>query len=465
MKRILLALAAVTLVPACGGGGGGGGGGGAPGSGDLQPGFGDGGSGIIQVNPDPGAYDAFNDGAIDVAGGFMYVVGCAGNGASTNFMWRIEKRLLSDGSYVPGFGAGGIVTVDPDSGTNTLEEAFSIAIDVANNVMYVLGSENNAATGVDWRVEKRFLDTGLPDLTFGTGGTGFETIIPSAGDDLPSALAIDATHMYLVGYDEQFGSVDTQWRIERRSLATGAVDGGFGSSGVRLSNPSSGTDEPEDIAIDGTWMYVVGTSTTGGPDVQWHIEKRDLTTGVGDAGFGSSGVMSINHTAGMAADDTLRSIALDVAGGFMYLAGDDNVNTGYDQRWRVEKRFLTDGSLVAGFNGGVVTIDPGPGFDIGLGVFLDGSALYVGGLHHLDPPIPNQDIQIEIRKLDAATGLPITTFGSAGTAAENPTALVDGMVVFGADATHVYLGGIENVDLINSPPAADQGCRLEKRLK
>ncbi len=146
----------------------------------------------------------------------------------------------------------------------------------------------------------------------------------------------------------------------------------------------------------------------------------------------------------------------------MYLAGDDSTNGGYDRQWHIEKRLLSDGSLT-GF--GVLTVDPGTGFDIALGVFLDGPALYVSGMHHVNPPLPNQDLQIMIMKIDATTAGTITTFGGTGAVTENPTPLVDGLAVLGADATHTYLAGVENVDLINSPPTSDVGWRIEKRVK
>ena len=36
-----------------------------------------------------------------------------------NEQWRIEKRNLSDGALVVGFGTGGVVTNDPSTGSGT----------------------------------------------------------------------------------------------------------------------------------------------------------------------------------------------------------------------------------------------------------------------------------------------------------------------------------------------------------
>ncbi len=460
---------AACMVPGCGGGGGGGGGStGSPGTpipGDLQAGFGDGGSGAIEVNPDPGAYDVLKDVAVDPANGVLYAVGGVGNGAGTNYLWRIEKRLLSDGSLVAAFGTGGVVTVDPAPGALADEAAVAIAIDPANNVMYVLGSEYNGPSSMDWRVEKRTLDTGAPVLTFGTGGTGYETIIPSIDIDMPADIAIDGTSMILVGYDLSPSATDSQWRIEKRSLSAGALDGGFGTSGVQLSNPGSGVDEPAQVVLDGAGnrMYVIGTATGAGGDLEWRMEKRLLSTAAVDASFDGDGVLVVDPSAG---DDELRGIALDVAGGVFYLAGDDDAAGGYNHRWRLEKRATSDGSLVGAFGAaGVLTIEMGTGYDFALGVYLDGPVIYVSGLHHLNPPLPSQDLQIMIHRLDAATGAADSSWGLGGVITENPTALVDGIAVFGTDATHLYMGGIENVDLINDPPTSNIGWRIEKRTK
>ncbi|HLF40102.1 MAG TPA: hypothetical protein VI854_01380, partial [Acidimicrobiia bacterium] len=136
--------------------------------GALEPRFGT--DGIIRVDPDPGAFEAFNDGAIDLAGGFMYLVGGVGDGAGTNLRWRIEKRLLSDGSLVPGFGNGGVAPLPIDPTVSVIGEATAIAIDVAGDRMYVVGTEVSGGGDLNWRFEKRLLTDGTLDTSFGSGG-------------------------------------------------------------------------------------------------------------------------------------------------------------------------------------------------------------------------------------------------------------------------------------------------------
>lgn len=74
----------------------------------------------------------------------MYVVG---SNDSNN--WRIEKRLLSDGSLDTDFNSGGII-----GGAATSEHSFSISID--STYMYVAGYDSSS----NWRIEKRFLSDG-----------------------------------------------------------------------------------------------------------------------------------------------------------------------------------------------------------------------------------------------------------------------------------------------------------------
>jgi hypothetical protein len=58
---------------------------------------------------------------------------------------------------------------------------------------------------------------------------------------------------------------------------------------------------------------------------------------------------------------------------------------GYDYspkycRWRIEKRSLTDGSLVSAFGtGGVVTSKPSVGWDRAYSIAIDSAAMYVAG--------------------------------------------------------------------------------------
>jgi len=244
-------------------------------------------------------------------------------GHTDGYDWRIERRRLDSGALDAGFGSGGVVT----SAAGRI--AYGIAID--STYMYVVGYDD----ATNWRIEKRTLATGALDAGFGTGGV----VTSAAASEIAYSLAIDSTYMYVVGSE----GAGPNWRIEKRLLSTGALVGAFGSGGVVSS---LGGEEPRDIAIDSSYMYVVGYLNTGS-DRDWHIERRRLDTGALDAGFGSGGV--VTSPAGY------RAMSISIDSAHMYLTGDDNSNPPPSD-WRIESRRVDTGALDPAFgSGGVVT--------------------------------------------------------------------------------------------------------------
>ena len=276
--------------------------------GALVPGFGTAGQVTVSSSGD---YDKAS--AIVVDGGFMYVVGAVG------FSWRIEKRNVSDGALAEGFGSGGLVT----SGSG---EAY--AITVAGGALWVAGSD-----GFDsWRIEKRDPSSGallraVPE-TFPDVGCGYQGIF---------AIAADASGIYVVG--EAAG----QWRVERRNI----VDGSLVFS---QSLPSSGDcDAGQTITLDAGSMYVGGMA-----DLRWRIEKRNLSDGAFVEGFGSGGVVTSGGFYSGA-------YAMAIEGGSLWVAGFDDI-AGSDTQWRIERRSAADGALVpCSPTGTTTTTLPAPG--------------------------------------------------------------------------------------------------------
>jgi hypothetical protein len=84
------------------------------------------------------------------------------------------------------------------------------------------------------------------------------------------SVAVDSTGIYVVGYDSSPGN--SQWRIEKRSLNDGSLIWSV------TSNPSSGSDSANSVAVDSTGIYVVGYDYAPG-NYQWRIEKRNLNDG------------------------------------------------------------------------------------------------------------------------------------------------------------------------------------------
>ena len=98
---------------------------------------------IYSVTSNPSTGD---DAAYSIArdSTYMYVVG--EDSSTGNYQWRIEKRNLSDGQLVTGFGTNGVVTSNPSTGNDL---AYSITID--STYMYVVGADggvNGDASGI-----------------------------------------------------------------------------------------------------------------------------------------------------------------------------------------------------------------------------------------------------------------------------------------------------------------------------
>jgi len=398
-------------------------------SGALVPGFGA--DGFATSNPSAGIDRARG---IAIGSTAMYVIGY--DESPGNIQWRIEKRNLTDGSLVPGFGTGGVATSNPSTGPDM---AQSIAID--STAMYVVGYDESPENR-QWRIEKRSLTDG--NLVSGFGVGGVVTSDPSTGYDAAFSIDVDSTAMYVVGYDASLES--WQWRIEKRSLTDGGLVPGFGTGGVATSNPSTGHDMARSIAIDSTAMYVIGYDYSPG-NIQWRIEKRSLTDGSLVPGFGTGGVATSDPSTG---PDMAYSIAIDSAA--MYVVGYD-YSPGNIQ-WRIEKRSLTDGSLLQGFGiGGVATSNPSTGVDMAYGIAVGSTAMYVVGR---DCSPGNDQWRIEKRSLTDGSLVP--GFGTGGVTTRNPSTGHDAAQSIAIDSTAMYVVGYDD-----SPD--NYQWRIEKRVE
>jgi hypothetical protein len=87
-------------------------------------------------------------------------------------------------------------------------------------------------------------------------------------------MAIDASYMYVAGFDNTTSN-GLEWRIEKRSLATGALVSSFGSGGVVVNNFGSPSldDSARAISVDSSYIYVAGFETVSGIDSRWRIMK------------------------------------------------------------------------------------------------------------------------------------------------------------------------------------------------
>jgi hypothetical protein len=306
---------------------------------DMVPGFGDyewriekrllitgglvnafGNNGVVTVNPHSGGGpDADIPNSVAIDGTSLYVTGTG------NLQSRIEKRSLSTGELDTNFGTGGVLM--------SIGVLSWPLIQTRDSSLYIIGTITTPQ-GNHWRIEKRSRSTG--DLITDFGANGVVTSDLFSGRVY--AAAADADHLYVVGEGyAASGSGDSWWRIEKRSLNTGDLVTTFGSGGVVSSNPSPDDDEAHAVVLDGGNFYVVGDDNSlAGYNLQWRIEKRSLTSGALIEDFGSGGVVTSNQSVNQG--DGYRETATDVVADAtsLYVVGIDQ-SSGNSQ-WRIEKR-------------------------------------------------------------------------------------------------------------------------------
>jgi hypothetical protein len=279
----------------------------------LVPSFGI--DGVVLSNPSESSDTAY-DGVI--VGDYIYIAGSDRSNGSGDSQWRIEVRSLADGSLQ--VGDGGIILSNPSS-----DDDIAFAIATYGSDLYIggydripkistnkPGKDKKATSNAQWRLEKRPIDN-ISQI-----GQVVQ-VNPTDNSDAIKDMAIDNGFIYLAGYEE-YGFFDTGWRIEKRNLSNLALDPSFDGDGVRIIDPGY-NDSPESITIDDGYIYIAGFSADfgSGGDTAWRIEKWDKSTG----GYGTEGY-SIVHDIGSQNNDRAYGIAID--GSFMYIVGYEQSN-------------------------------------------------------------------------------------------------------------------------------------------
>jgi hypothetical protein len=390
------------------------------------------GTGIVQSNPGSESDIAYS---IAVDSRYLYIAGITKLDA-TDAQYRVEKRDKSTGEMITTFGSNGVVEWNPSTG-------FDYAQDIVVDSNYIYLAVNDyVSNNYKWRVYKYDKNTG--ELVSDFDGNGILMINPSAGDEHIFSLKVDSNYLYLAGTDNSPGNL--QWRVEKRDKVTGALITGFNTTGVVLSNPSSGVDYPYSIAIDSDHIYVTGYDISPG-NLQWRVEKRDISTGVLVTTFDTDGVVESNPSSG---NDISYSIAIDSSN--IYIVGYDR-SPGLAQ-WRVEKRDKSTGALAVGFNEtGVIKSNPSISTDNARSIAQDSNYIYVAGTDYSPG-----NIQWRVEKRDKTTGALVTSFDSDGIVESNPSTSIDEAYSLTVDSNYIYIAGVDM-----SP--GNLQWRIEKRDK
>jgi hypothetical protein len=138
--------------------------------------------------------------------------------------------------------------------------------------------------------------------------------------------------------------------------------------------------------------------------------------------------LSVNH-------DEVRCLASD--GASLFAAGVEAQISG--DRWRIERRSLTDGALIGAFGtSGAVVSDPSPDYDTPEDLVADAAGLYVAGR---DSSVAFNDLQWRAEKRSPVTGVLDPLFNGGAALTLNHTAFNDILHAAALDATFLYLGG------------------------
>jgi hypothetical protein len=374
-------------------------------AGDLAADAPDGGV-IWTQPPDPSVSIYYVD--VTALANQLYVVGYDNAPGAFDFQWRIERRVQATGDK---FATNSVANSNPST---AWDQASAVAVDSTG--LYVVGHETVSGSNKRWRIEKRNLNTlaMLPNFPVFSD--------PSTSSDVATWCAVDGTALYVVGYDSSQGAGNSQWRIEKRNLITGALIGG-----PRVDNFTSGSDKPWSAALgnDG-YLYVVGEDSPVGQGRAWRMAQYSIQ------GLGQNGLAGANYSTG---DDIALAVA--VSNGRVFIGGVDSV--GGDKRWRVQGR----SKMFSDVYWDDIS-DPSPSLDDSISrIAVDDAGLYVVGAVGLN----GADPQWLIRHygLDSAVqpvqGEPTPAGSLIWSQSSNPTTAQDSPGGALADGSRLYLVG------------------------
>jgi uncharacterized delta-60 repeat protein len=202
-------------------------------------------------------------------------------------------RYLGDGTLDPSFGGGdGIVTTD--LGTRT-DIARAIVIQPADGRIVVAGTVDGDVALV------RYTDTGEVDTSFGDQGV---TISDLGSDDFANAVALTSDGQILVAGHSLGAGLNTDFALARYS-PNGGLDESFGNSGIVLTDIGGGDDFAEGLTVDAEGRIVVVGRGTSSTILDLAVVRYDRD-GALDSGFGESGIITVDfHGSGEFGQDVV----------------------------------------------------------------------------------------------------------------------------------------------------------------
>lgn len=330
----------------------------------------------VQVFAQPGALDPSFNGTgtvltpingtddkgyavIQQADGKLVTVGYTNNGTNNDFGLI---RYNIDGSLDAGFGLGGTVTT-PIGSANESAQAVTLQPD---GKILVSGFSHNGVN-MDFAVV-RYLQNGLLDTSFGTGGITVTDILGGNNQAHSIALQPDGKILLAGFYND---GIDDDFAVVRYD-STGAPDITFGVGGIVVTDFTGGADVARTVAVQSDGKIVVGGWASISINLDFAIARYN-TNGTPDLTFDTDGF----NTTAIGVDDQGYTVIIQPDGKILLTGVSNN---GTDQDFALV-RYNTNGSPDISFDtDGIVTTDFFVGNDLAYSsdIQSDGKILAAG---------------------------------------------------------------------------------------
>lgn len=265
----------------------------------------------------------------------------------------VLARYNTNGSLDTSFGSGGKVITDFAVGT--FDGAYAIALQPDGGI--VAAGEAFNGTDMDFAVV-RYTAAGNLDPTFGNAGK-VVTPVYSNSTDRVTSVAVQPDAKIVVGgfaYLSDSNGVITRYEFAlARYYPDGSLDTTFGNGGKVLTTFPDLQSGIYDIAVQADGKIVAAGYAHDGSNYDFALARCQVN-GTLDTGFGSSGLVRTDFTAG--SFDVGYELALQ-ADGKIVVAGDHYNPSGNNYDFALA-RYNANGSLDTSFSGdGKVTTNFG----------------------------------------------------------------------------------------------------------
>ena len=249
------------------------------------------------------------------------------------------------------------------------DEAFATAVQSDGKIV-VAGFADNGAN--DDIALGRFNPDCTPDTTFDTDAIVITPV--GTGNDQAQSVAIQTDGRIVVaGFTHNGANLDF---VVVRYNTDGSLDTGFNGTGIVTTPIGAGDDQGRALAIQTDGRIVVAGYYNAGANLDFAVVRYN-TNGSLDAGFNGTGIVTTPIGPG---DDRAEAIAIQTDGRIV-VTGDASNGTDFDI---AAVRYNTNGTLHAGFSGGIVTTPIGAADDFARGVAIQstGEIVVVGSSHN-----------------------------------------------------------------------------------